>query len=96
MSGPSAAEEALLAQLALLRDELVAGRAREEAGLIRIDALLVQVGELTAQALVLKLGKDSSDGLAKRPAVVPRAPVRDASRASSPETGHHPGPGREP
>lgn len=47
--------EELLALLAT-RDEALAGRDA------RIDALLVQVGELTAQvqALVLKLGKDSS------------------------------------
>jgi transposase len=54
--------EELLALLAA-RDEALA--ARDEALAVRdarIDALLVQVGELTAQvqALVLKLGKDSS------------------------------------
>jgi transposase len=57
--------------------ELTAARAREAAKDERIDALLVQVGELTAQvqALVLKLSKDSStsskppssDGPGKRP-----------------------------
>lgn len=48
--------EELLALLAA-RDEALAGRDA------RIDALLVQVGELTAQvqALILKLGKDSSN-----------------------------------
>lgn len=63
-------EEGLAAELAVLRAELAA---KDE----RIDALLVQVGELTAQvqALVLKLSKDSStsskppssDGPGKRP-----------------------------
>lgn len=58
----------------LSREELLALLAARDA---RIDALLVQVGELTAQvqALVLKLGKDSSnsskppssDGLVRRP-----------------------------
>lgn len=62
--------EELLALLAA-RDEALAGRDA------RIDALLVQVGELTAQvqALVLRLGKDSanssnppsSDGPGRRP-----------------------------
>jgi hypothetical protein len=43
------------------REELLAILAAKDA---RIDALLVQVGELTAQlqTLVLRLGKDSSAG----------------------------------
>lgn len=61
----------------LLRGELAAARQREAVKDERIDALLVQVGELTTQvqALVLKLSKDSltlskppsSDGPGKRP-----------------------------
>ena len=56
MPGPEElSREELLALLAA-RDEALAVRD------VRIDGLLVQVGELTAQvqALVLKLGKDSS------------------------------------
>ena len=71
MPGPEElSREELLALLAA-RDEALAGRDA------RIDALLVTVGELTAQvqALVLKLGKDSSnsskppssDGPGRRP-----------------------------
>jgi transposase len=69
-SGAGPSREELVAELAKARAQVAAGEAR-------IDALLVQVGELTAQvqALVLKLGKDSatssrppsSDGPARRP-----------------------------
>jgi len=74
---PVGPQEGLAAELAALRGELAAARAREEAKDERIDQLLVQVGELTAQvqALVLRLSKDSStsskppssDGPGKRP-----------------------------
>ncbi len=77
MSDPGRLEDGLVAELAALRRELAVVRAREQAKDERIDALLVQVGELTAQvqALVLKLSKDSStssrppssDGPGKRP-----------------------------
>jgi transposase len=67
----------LLAELAAVRGELSAARAQAAAKDERIDQLLVQVAELTAQvqALVLRLSKDSStsskppssDGPGKRP-----------------------------
>jgi transposase len=70
VSEPTGPDPAIAAELATLRAQLLA---KDE----RIDALLVQVGELTAQvqALVLKLSKDSStsskpptsDGPGKRP-----------------------------
>jgi len=70
VSDPSAPDQGVTDELAALRAQLLA---KDE----RIDALLVQVGELTAQvqALVLKLSKDSStsskppssDGPGKRP-----------------------------
>lgn len=67
----------LFAELAAVRGELAAARGREAAKDERIDLLLVQIAELTAQvqALVLRLAKDSStsskppssDGSGKRP-----------------------------
>ena len=70
MSEPALPDQGIAVELAALRAQLLA---KDE----RIDALLVQVGELTAQvqALVLKLSKDSStsskppssDGPGKRP-----------------------------
>ncbi|MEV6945524.1 IS66 family transposase [Streptomyces sp. NPDC051172] len=77
MSDPARSDEVLAAELAVLRGELAAAREREAVKDERIDALLVQVGELTAQvqALVLRLSKDSStsskppssDGPGRRP-----------------------------
>lgn len=77
MVDPARPGEGFRADLAALRAELAAARADSAAKDERIDALLVQVGELTAQvqALVLKLSKDSStsskppssDGPGKRP-----------------------------
>jgi transposase len=71
VSGPESLSRQELLALLAARDEALAVRDA------RIDALLVQVGELTAQvqALVLKLGKDSSnsskppssDGPGRRP-----------------------------
>lgn len=77
MSDPVRPEEGLVSELAALRGDLAAAREREAVKDERIDALLVQVGELTAQvqALVLRLSKDSStsskppssDGPGRRP-----------------------------
>ncbi|MEN3586429.1 DUF6444 domain-containing protein [Streptomyces sp. ZYX-F-203] len=77
MVDPVRPEEGFVAELDALRGELAAARAREAAKDERIDQLLIQVGELTAQvqALVLKLSKDSStsskppssDGPGRRP-----------------------------
>jgi len=77
VSDPARSDEGFLAELAALRSELAAACEREAVKDGRIDALLVQVGELTAQvqALVLRLSKDSStsskppssDGPGRRP-----------------------------
>lgn len=77
MGDPDWSAKDLLAELAAVRGELAAAREREAAKDERIDRLLIQIAELTTQvqALVLRLGKDSStsskppssDGPGKRP-----------------------------
>lgn len=77
MGDPDWSAKDLLAELAAVRGELAAAREREAAKDERIDLLLIQIAELTAQVqtLVLRLSKDSStsskppssDGPGKRP-----------------------------
>ncbi|MFI6726997.1 IS66 family transposase [Streptomyces atratus] len=77
MGDPDWSVKDLFAELAAVRGELAAAQSREAAKDERIDQLLIQIAELTAQvqALVLRLSKDSStsskppssDGPGKRP-----------------------------